>query len=174
MTQASLRPPPLLQPRPKAVPTFSSTAVASSTTTPSTSSRPSSKSRQSSPSRPPSATDVSDRATSALIRRVLCPQSSAGTTDQRPVNELLPPLTSDNDVDFELYANIAIVVKDLVQSWYGRITPDQSFIEEVVKIIAHCTTQIEGRLRSVDLESLIFDEIPQLVEEHVYGAYVLG
>ena len=168
MTQPSLRPPSTLQPRPRAVPTSSSTSIAAkSTSTPSPASRPSSRSRQSSPSRSIGPSDVSDKATAALIRRVLCsPQSHA---DTRPVNELLPPLTSSNDVDLQLYAIIAIVVKDLVYSWYGKITPDQGFVEEVVRIVAHCTRALESRLRTVDLESLILDEIPELVEGHIHG-----
>lgn len=166
MTQSSLRPPPNLQPRPKAVPTFSSTSIAASSTStpPQQSSRPSSKSRQASPARSNRSYDVSDKATAALIRRVLC---HASITDPAPISELLPPLTSSNDVDLQLYAIVAIVVKDLVQSWYGKITPDQGFVEEVVRIVAHCTTQLEGRLRTVDLESLVFDEIPDLVERHI-------
>lgn len=169
MTQSSLRPPPNLQPRSKAVPTFSSTSIAASSTStpPQQSSRPSSKSRQASPARSSRSHDVSDKATAALIRRVLCPHSHASITDPIPISELLPPLTSSNDVDLQLYAIIAIVVKDLVQSWYGKITPDQGFVEEVVRIVAHCTTQLEGRLRTVDLETLVFDEIPDLVERHI-------
>ena len=87
----------------------------------------------------------------------------------RPINVLLPPLTSSNDIDLQLYATIAIVVKDLVQSWYGKITPDQGFVEEVVRIVAHCTTQLESRLRSVDLEGLVVHELPELVEGHING-----
>ena len=89
--------------------------------------------------------------------------------DQRPIEELLPPLTSSNDVDLQLYALIAIVVKGLVQGWYGKITPDQALVEELVRIVAHCTRALEQRLRRVDLEALIFDEIPELVESHVLG-----
>ena len=169
MTQSGHRPPPNLQHRPKAVPTSSSTSLAASpiSTTPQLS-RPSSRSRQTSPIRSGSSTDASDKATAALIRRVLCPHSHG---EPRPINELLPPLTSSNDVDLQLYALIAIVIKDTVQSWYGKITPDQSFVEEVVRIVAHCTTQLESRLRSIDLESLIFDEIPYLIENHINGKY---
>lgn len=98
---------------------------------------------------------------------MLCPNNHA--SEPRPIDELLPPLTSSNDVDLQLYAIIAIVVKDLVQSWYGKITPDQYFVEEVVRIVAHCTRALESRLRTVDLESLLFDEIPGLVERHVLG-----
>lgn len=72
-------------------------------------------------------------------------------------------------MDLQLYAIIAIIVKELVYSWYGKITPDQGFVEEVVKIIAHCTRALEGRLRTVDLEGLVFDEISELVESHVVG-----
>ncbi|CAF9922135.1 MAG: hypothetical protein ALECFALPRED_002014 [Alectoria fallacina] len=167
MTQPSLRPPSNLQPRPKAVPTFSSTSIAAkSTSAPPPRSRPSSRSRQSSPARSIGPSDVSDKATAVLIRRVLCPQSHA---EPRPIDELLPPLTSSNDVDLQLYAVIAVVVKDLVYSWYGKMTPDQSFVEEVVRIVAHCTRALESRLRMVDLEGLIFDEIPELIEGHIHA-----
>lgn len=164
MTQASLRPPASLQPRPKAVPTFSTT------TTPQLS-RPSSQSRQSSPARSktPGPIDVSHRATAAFIRRILCPHAH---DKDRSIDGLLPPLTSSNDVDFQLYAIIAVVVKDLVQTWYGKITPDQTFVEEIVNIIAHCTRALESRLRNVDFECLILDEIPALVARHVHGQYI--
>lgn len=89
--------------------------------------------------------------------------------ESRPIDEFLPPLTSSNDIDLQLYAIIAIVVKELVYSWYGKITPDPSFVEEVVRIVAHCTRALEERLRTVDLEALIFDEIPELIESHVLG-----
>lgn len=71
----------------------------------------------------------------------------------------------------QLYAIIAIVVKEVIQSWYGKMTPDQGFVEEVVRIVAHCTRALEGRLRSVDLEGLILDEMAELVERHILGQY---
>lgn len=75
-------------------------------------------------------------------------------------------------MDLQLYAIIAVVVKDLVYSWYGKITPDQGFVEEVVRIVAHCTRALESRLRTVDLEGLILDEIPELIEGHIHGRQV--
>lgn len=169
MTQPLLRPPSSLQPPPKAVSTFSSTSQTSSKTSTSPQiSRPPSRSRQSTPAQPAPTADPLDRATAAFVRRVLCPQSHGGTADS-PIDEVLPPLTSSNEVDLQIYAIIAIIVKELVYSWYGKITPDQGFVEEVVKIIAHCTRALEGRLRTVDLEGLVFDEIPELVESHVVG-----
>lgn len=102
---------------------------------------------------------------------MLCPDAHTDVKEQRALNELLPPLTSSNDIDLQLYTIIAIVVKELVYSWYGNITPDHGFVEEMVRIIAHCTRAIEGRLRSVDLEALIFDEIPDLIENHVHSEF---
>lgn len=132
-------------------------------------SRPSSQTRPASPARTLPHADASEKVAIALIRRVLCAHAHSGAADPRPVEELLPPLTSSNDVDLQLYALIAIVVKDLVQGWYGKITPDPAFVEELVRIVAHCTRALEQRLRNLDLAVLIFDEIPELVESHILG-----
>ncbi|MCJ1284109.1 hypothetical protein MMC26_003440 [Xylographa opegraphella] len=171
MTQVPLGLPPHLLPRPKAPPTSSSTVSLHALATPTTPhlSRSSSPSRQTSPSTvaPIAHSDDSDKTTATLIRRVLCPQSHANGPDARTIDVLLPPLTSSNDVDLQLYAIIAIVVKEFVYSWYGSMTPDLSFVEEVVRIFAHCTRALEQRLRTIDVDSLVFDEIPQLVEGHI-------
>lgn len=113
---------------------------------------------------------LSDRATSQLIRRVLCPQQVGDrgrSSTPPPIDQLLPPLTSRNDVDLQLYAIIAIVIRDYVQTWYHKITPDHDFVAEIVQIIAHCTRALEQRLRKVDVESLLFDELPHLLDTHV-------
>ncbi|KAK6585631.1 hypothetical protein PZA11_002358 [Diplocarpon coronariae] len=118
--------------------------------------------------RPPSPDSVSDRVTLFLIRRTLCSQlGEKGRSTPVPIDQLLPPLTSSNEVDLQLYAFISIIIREFVQTWYSKITPDQVFVEEVVKIIAHCTRALEQRLRNVDLESLLFDELPELLEVHV-------
>lgn len=165
MTQPHLRPPTTLQPQPKANPTSSSSSSIGhqiSLRTPQQSRTPS-ENRQSSFRAPSVEESTSEKATTSLIRRVLCSQQPG---DPRPIQELLPPLSSSNETDLQLYAIIAIVVKELVYSWYGKITPDQAFVEEVVRIIAHCTRALEGRLRKIDLEPLLFDEVPQLIENH--------
>lgn len=111
---------------------------------------------------------TSDRATTALIRRVLCPQTSSyGASSPQPPEELLPPLTSSNDVDRQLYAILAIIIKEFVYSWYAKITPDQALVNEVLQVIAHCTRALEQRLRQIDVAQLALDEIPGLVEAHV-------
>ncbi|KAI4140233.1 MAG: hypothetical protein LQ341_003922 [Variospora aurantia] len=168
MTQPLLRAPTTLQPRPKADPTSSSASLDTQTSlrTPQQSRQPSEGrhpvSRRSSPK-----DNASDRATTAFIRRVLCPPHAGGGSDIKPIEELLPPLTSSNNVDLQLYAIIAILVIECIYSWYGKITADQMFVEEVVRIVAHCTRGLEGRIRKLDLESLVLDEIPELVENHI-------
>lgn len=78
-------------------------------------------------------------------------------------------MTSRNDVDLQLYAFIAIILREFVQSWYGKITTDEAFVAEVVHVVAHCTRALEQRFRKVDLESLVLDEIPDLLNKHVTG-----
>jgi hypothetical protein len=109
---------------------------------------------------------LSDKATAFLIRRTLC----AHIADKNAqLSDVLPPLTSSNEVDLQIYAFIAIVIREFVYTWYSKITPEQKFVEEVVKIIAHCTRALEQRLRKVDLEALLFDELPELLDVHVHG-----
>jgi len=173
MTQLPVGLPQHLLSRSQAAPSSSSTTslhAVSSSTTPQLS-RASSRNRQDLPATAAASlpVDASDRATATLIRRVLCPQAHVGPSDSRPIDELLPPLTSSNDVDLQLYAIISVIVKEFVYSWYGKITPDQGFVEEVVRIFAHCTRALEQRLRKLDIEGLILDEIPQLVQEHING-----
>ena len=113
---------------------------------------------------------ASGKATTTLIRRVLCPQASSSSSLQ----ELLPPLTSSNYVDRQLYALIAIIVKEFVYSWYSKITSDQIFVNELLQVIAHCTRALEQRLRQVDVAQLVLDEVPALVEAHITCEISLG
>ena len=56
-----------------------------------------------------------------------------------------------------------------MQNWYNKITPDEAFVAEIVQIIAHVTRTLEQRLRKVDLESLLLDEVPGLIDGHITG-----
>ncbi|POS85531.1 hypothetical protein EPUL_004923, partial [Erysiphe pulchra] len=114
-----------------------------------------------------------DRATFSFVRRTLCSQlGDKGRSACATIDEILPPLTSSNEVDLQLYAFIAIVVREYIQTWYQKITSDQVFVEELVNIFAHCTRALEQRLRKVDLESLLLDEIPELLETHIHAFHV--
>lgn len=155
----------------KAGPTTSSsrsTASPASSTTQQSSNAPNRPRFRKNISRDDFADATSEKATTALIRRVLCPQAgNYGVSAQQSPEELLPPLTSSNDVDRQLYALVAIIVKEFVYSWYSRITSDQALVNEVLQVIAHCTRALEQRLRQVDVAQLVLDEIPALVETHV-------
>lgn len=120
----------------------------------------------------------SDEATVAFVKRILCAhqihtaggvEAEKGSTTSKPLDELLPPLTSSNDIDLQLYALFAIIIKDFVQSWYSKITPDHEFIDEIIHIIAHCTRGLEQRLRKVDLEALLLDDLPAVLLAHSDG-----
>lgn len=119
----------------------------------------------------------SDEETVRYVKRILCasPSQNGGPLtgqqdlESKPLEELLPPLTSSNEADVQLYGLIAVILSNFVQAWYNRITPDQDFVAEVVQIIAHCTRGLEQRLRLVDFEDLLLDELPALVISHVDG-----
>lgn len=116
-----------------------------------------------------------------FIKQVLCsssvqtpgPNGKSDTSfnDEKGLEELLPPLTSSNAVDVQLYAIIAVILRQFVQAWYNRITPDDHFVDEIVQIIAHCTRGLESRLRRVDLEDLLLDELPALAVAHLDGGF---
>lgn len=128
--------------------------------------------RKSAPDAEPPTDAYNDKNTIALIRRVLCPEASSssyGSNTPRPLQELLPPLTSSNEIDLQLYALLAIIIKEFVYSWYAKITTDHVFIDEVLQLIAHCTRALEQRLRQVDVNQLALDEIPSLLEAHIAG-----
>jgi len=123
------------------------------------------------PSRPtsPFPANIDDKATASYIRRTLCAHHAISAGPLRSIHELLPPLTSSNPVDLQLYAIIGVILKEFVQAWYGKITPDHTFVDEVLLIIAHCTRGLEERIRKTDLEGLLLDEIPGLVGDHISG-----
>lgn len=134
-------------------------------------------SRSASPARKPRTTQrevdngdfLSDAATKSVIRRILVPDDNDTTASPPPVEDVLPPLTSSNEVDIQLYAILAIVIKDFVNTWYTKISPDHGFVDEIVQIIAHCSRAVEQRIRQTDVVQLCLDEIPILLQRHVEG-----
>lgn len=177
MTTQPLRPPlpPHLQPTAKAPSTAQSSPLSARADNKPAPSRSSSHVRPVTQKQNVTKVDyTSDTATLSLIRRVLSPQTGHATDQRstpRPIEDLLPPLTSLNAVDVQLYAIIAIVLRDFVYVWYSKITPDHVFVEEVLQIVAHTTRAIEQRLRRIDIESLVLDEIPALLVDHVHCQY---
>lgn len=116
--------------------------------------------------KPPTDETPSQRELSGYISRVLLGTSSA-TLNGLSKPSALPPLTFRNDIDTQLYGLIAIIVQEFVISWYEPLTPDREFIAEVVGLVAHCSREIEARIRGVDWIAVLGDEVPMLVERHV-------
>ena len=115
---------------------------------------------------------TSDRVTLSLIRKTLVADGTHATGSRlspAPIEGILPPLTSSNDVDVQLYAIVAIIIRDFVNSWYSKISPDHTFVDEVIQIIAHCSRAVEERLRQIDITELILDDGAALIERHVVG-----
>ena len=163
MATAVPRLPPHLQPRTKAAATTSSLIPPPKPPSPANGNRQKYTAAQ-------IADAVSDKATISLIRRVLC---SATADKNATISELLPPLTSSNEVDLQVYGIVAVIMREFVYAWYSKITPDQVFVDEIVKVIAHVTRWLEQRTRKVDLEALLFDEVPELLEAHVTGEFCI-
>lgn len=118
------------------------------------------------PTSPPATTaEEAEQRTLLLIRRVLCAHAAPTT----PLEDLLPALTSSREINIQLYAFVAIIARDFVLSWYSDISNDHAFVDEIVALIAHLTTSLEERVRCVDLEVLLLDEVPAIVDQHVGG-----
>ena len=111
--------------------------------------------------------------TTEFIRKTLCSEVDSTAESPKSVHELLPPLTSFNDVDFELYSVIAAVIHDYVDPWYQNITPDRELVDEVVHIVAHCTRALEQRVRKADLEDLALRQTPDVLNAHLEGTSLL-
>lgn len=89
-----------------------------------------------------------DKPTLALIRRVLCSHAPPST----PLEELLPPLTASAEIDLQVWALLALVVRDFVASWYGTITNDTELVREVVRIVGVVVGGVAARVGKVSSE----------------------
>jgi hypothetical protein len=81
----------------------------------------------------------------------------------------LRPLTGSAALDLEIYALLAVVVREFVSPWYGRITGDGEFVEEVMAVVGHVARAVEGRARAVEWAEVVGDEAWELVGAHVEG-----
>ena len=106
-----------------------------------------------------------DKATTVLIRRTLCPSCSPNAS----LLSCLPVLTGNAAVDYELYALLAIIIREYVAGWYGKITPDHAFVDEVVAVVAVVIQNLMVRAQQVDWETLVLDDLPGVVQAHIFG-----
>ena len=118
-------------------------------------------------------TQVSDQKTTLFIKKVLSVRDDGKNNDEAHLQEVLPPLTSSNTIDLQLYAFIAIIIQENVNSWYNHLTSDKDFVSQIVQIVAHCTRALEQRTRRVDVNSMVFNDIAGLVDAHIQSESAL-
>lgn len=96
-------------------------------------------------------------------------------------------MTSSAEVDCQIYALVALICRDFVNSWYSRITNDTTLVSELVRVIAHVVGELERRINKVgtplllsanaklieqiDIETFLLDEIPAILETHITGPF---
>ena len=57
--------------------------------------------------------------------------------------------TSSEVVDAEVEQVVSLVVRDFVGSWYGLLSDDASFPDEVTRVIGGATRELERRMSQV-------------------------
>ncbi|EMD41693.1 hypothetical protein CERSUDRAFT_43043 [Gelatoporia subvermispora B] len=99
----------------------------------------------------------------SLARRLLFPQL--------PADAPLPPLLSHPGavpLDVELYDFIALALRAFVNPWWTKITRyDREFLPAITGVLAHVLRTLETRARAADLPSLVFQDVPAILAQHV-------
>lgn len=79
----------------------------------------------------------------------------------------LPRLRCSEGVARELYALVGVLLRQFVRSWHTEIIDDSKFINELVEAIAEIANLLTERLQNVDIDNLILDDIPCLLDMHL-------
>ena len=64
---------------------------------------------------------------------------------------------------------IALVCREYIHSWYGRISPDRDrhFVQQVCAILVHLIQALEVRIAHLDWVELLVLDLPAVLERHV-------
>lgn len=89
------------------------------------------------------------------------------TLSIKKYGDSLPSLSSSANVDTQLYALIGLLFKSFINRWYNNITDDQKLIADVLKLISHLIKEIEIRLKRLNILSLLLDDVPYLLDNHL-------
>lgn len=98
-----------------------------------------------------------------VIQRTLFPREG-GYADWRIK---LPRLTESDKVNKEFYALLGLVLRQFVSSWYLKITEDPTFVYEIVKTVSGVVGRLEDRVLSLDLGTVILDDLPYILDAHI-------
>ncbi|KAI9143437.1 PXA domain-containing protein [Paraphysoderma sedebokerense] len=83
-----------------------------------------------------------------------------------PLDTPQPRLTSNQDVDSQLYITISYLIRDYIKNWYSEVTADGDLMRELIGLIANVSTQLESRLKKIDYPTLLLIDIPLLLTHH--------
>jgi hypothetical protein len=81
----------------------------------------------------------------------------------------LPQLTGSDEANLELYGLLAVITRQFIQSWYSKISSDTSFALEVVNAIGKIIRVLEKRVLELDLDKVLLDDLPFILDCHVQG-----
>jgi hypothetical protein len=79
----------------------------------------------------------------------------------------LPRLKCSEKVAREIYALIGLLLRQFVRSWHSEIIDDSKFVNELVQEISQVVNLIIDRLQRLNLDDLILDDIPYLIDMHL-------
>lgn len=79
----------------------------------------------------------------------------------------LPRLNCSDEVAREIYALIALLLRQFVQSWHSEIIDDSKFLNELVVEISKVVNILIERLKTINLDDFILDDIPYLIDMHL-------
>lgn len=81
--------------------------------------------------------------------------------------DVFPTLTTSPSVDLELYALVGLLFRSFVNRWYKSLSDDTELINELIRVVAHVTRDLEKRLADVDVLELLLDDVPLVLDEHL-------
>ncbi|KAI0036644.1 PXA domain-containing protein [Vararia minispora EC-137] len=88
-----------------------------------------------------------------------------------PPDSPIPPLITSSHVpptlNDELYDFIALALRAFVNPWWTKLTRyDKDFLPHITHVLTHVVRKLEERLQAVDLSSLVFREVPLILNQH--------
>lgn len=78
-------------------------------------------------------------------------------------------MTGDIDLDDEISALLGLVIRQFVHSWYQKISDNDQLTVEISNALGEMVEQLKSRARQADINQLLLDDLPHLIEVHVRG-----
>lgn len=111
-------------------------------------------------------TPTKPRATAGLVQDPPSPPRHAHTNKKTQVQ-------SSVHCHKEAQKMIQLIMRDFIHKWYGDVTNDDEFPEDVQKILEHIALEINIRLQQIDLEEIV-KEIATLVVPYLEAVNEAG